>query len=66
MLGPSAVKPEASLGMGQNKFYLSFVIHSRPSAADLSRIQEAVRKIFELGDLRGSLRTGAKAVIHDR
>ena len=50
MLGPSAVKPEASQGMGQSKFYLSFVIHLRPSAAGLSRIQEAVRKIVELGD----------------
>ena len=66
MLGPSAVKPEASQGMGRSKFYLSFVIHWRPSAAGLSTVQEDVRKIVELTGLRGSLRTGAKAIIHFR
>ena len=57
MLGPSAVKPEASLGKGQSRSYSTFVISSRPSAADLSKIQEDVRGTVELEDLRGPSRT---------
>ena len=43
--------------MGQSKFYLSFVIHSRPSSTDHPGSKKDVRKIVELQDLRGSLRT---------
>ena len=57
MLGPNVVKPEASPGKGQSRSYSTFVIRSRPSAAELSRIQEDVRETVDLEDLRGSSRT---------
>lgn len=57
MLGPSVVKPEASPGKGQSKSCSTFVIRSRPSAAELYRIQEDVGETVELEDLRGSSKT---------
>lgn len=51
MLGPSAVKPEASLGKGQSRSYSTFVERSRPFA-ELSKIREDVMETVELEDLR--------------